>query len=93
MNNYVFAAIALVLGLSACAQMSESDTKTITLEAHARETLKLKGRIAELEEQLRESEQARLALEQHNAELKERIEMLKVLDQAVEEKRKNYNSR
>ncbi len=49
-------------------------------------------RIAKLETELEQSRQANLKLQADNAELNKRIELLKVLDQAVEEKRKNYSS-
>lgn len=88
----ITAVLALVVGLGGCAQMSGDKPETITLEAHAEETLRLKGRIAELEGDLASSQQENARLQAENAELSKRIEMLKVLDQAVEEKRKNYNN-
>ncbi len=93
----VFAA-ALTTTLGGCAQLG-GNSETITLEEHAQETLRLKGQIADLETRLEDANQANAelreqlaALQEQNTELSERIEMLKVLDQAVEEKRKNYSS-
>ncbi len=93
MNSYRLAmALALATCIGGCTQMSGDRSQTISLEAHAEETLRLKRKIADLETRLEASRQARAELEQENAELSKRIEMLKVLDQAVEEKRKNYNN-
>ncbi|MEE4192938.1 MAG: hypothetical protein V2I66_15270 [Halieaceae bacterium] len=88
----ITAVLALSLGLGGCTQMSGGKPETITLEAHAEETLRLKARIAELEGDLASSRQENARLQAENTELSKRIEMLKVLDQAVEEKRKNYNN-
>lgn len=86
----IAASLALALSLGGCAQMGDEKT-TISMEEHSAETLRLKRRIADLESQLAESRKANANLQAENAELEKRIEMLKVLDQAVEEKRKSYN--
>ncbi len=87
-------AVCLVFAtvVGGCAQVGDRP-ETITLEEHAEETLRLKRRIADLESRLENLEQANAELQARNAELSKRIEMLKVLDQAVEEKRRNYNSK
>ncbi|MDJ0879286.1 MAG: hypothetical protein QNI86_11785 [Halieaceae bacterium] len=85
--------LILVSLFSGCSQLGGNKPETVSLEEHAAETLKLKGRIADLEAQLEKSEQANAQLQQENTELSQRIEMLKVLDQAVEEKRKNLGSK
>ncbi len=93
MNAYKLA-VCLVLStvIGGCAQTADQP-QTITLEQHSQETLRLKSRIADLESRLQNAEQANAELQEENAELSKRIEMLKVLDQAVEEKRKNYSSK
>ena len=89
----IAAVLVLVSLVGGCAQMGGGKPETITMEEHSAETLKLKGRIADLEAKLEQSRQANAQLTADNAELSQRIEMLKVLDQAVEEKRKNLGSK
>ncbi|MEP5766009.1 MAG: outer membrane protein assembly factor BamD [Halieaceae bacterium] len=49
-------------------------------------------RVARINAKLEESRQANLELKELNAELNKKIDMLKILDQAVEEKRKTHTT-
>lgn len=49
-------------------------------------------RVAQINAKLEESTKANLALQEVNAELNKKIDMLKILDQAVEEKRKTHST-
>ncbi len=81
-----------IILLCGCAQIGD-EPATISMEEHSAETLRLKGRISDLEARLAASETANASLKKENDELSTRIEMLKVLDQAVEEKRKSLGSK
>ena len=84
--------LILVSVLGGCAQLTGSDEGTFSPEVHAAEISRLETRVARLSEQLEKANQEISSLQAENAELTRRIEMLKVLDQTVEEKRKTLTT-
>ena len=92
MNRNMLAVFpALVLLLGGCAQFSGKE-EAAAVDPCAEDISRLERRITVLDAELRKSQQSNIALREENAELSKTIEMLKVLDQTVEEKRKNYSS-